>query len=177
MLRHRQIQGVLYAALTSTGLLLTSCTQDRIEPAPVSFRGISKTMNSTAPVVAAPFVPPRSVVALAHPAAAGETSATAHRGMPARGHRAEAVIKGKRSASAHKMHSHRAPQMAGVVREIAKAHRVAKSAGSATTLARSHPESIPLDEPVTSAAEQATPAWVQPASAEAPQQQLRPPAP
>jgi len=87
------------------------------------------------------------------------------------------VIKRERSASARKMHTHRAPQMAGVVRGRAKAHRGAKSAASATTLARSHPESIPLDEPVTSSAEQTTPAWVQPAPADAPQQQLRPPAP
>jgi len=177
MLRHRQIKGVLYAALTATGLFLTSCTQDRIEPAPVSFRGVTRAINSSGPVVSAPLIPPRSVVVLAHPSAASATSATAHRRMPASGHRAVAVSKGKRSASAHKMHIHRAPQMAGVVRGTTKAHRTAKPAGSATTLARSHPEGIPLDEPVTRAAEQTTPAWVQPAPAETPQQQLRPPAP
>ena len=174
MLRHHQLQGVLCVALTVTALLLTSCTQDRIEPAPVSFRGINKTINSTAPMVATPLTPPGSVNASARRA---ERSAAAHRAMPSDHASGGAVIKRERSASARKMHTHRAPQMAGVVRGRAKAHRGAKSAASATTLARSHPESIPLDEPVTSSAEQTTPAWVQPAPAEAPQQPLRPPAP
>src|ERR1051325_5788110 len=140
MLRHRQIKGFLYAALTVTGLFLTSCTQDRIEPAPVSFRGVTRAINSSGPVVSAPLVPPRSEVCLPHPSGPAATSATAHPRMPARGHRAGAVSKGKLSASAHKIHSHRAPQMAGVVRGTTKAHRAAKSAGSATTLARSHPD-------------------------------------
>jgi hypothetical protein len=177
MLRHHQLQGVLCVALTVTALLLTSCTQDRIEPAPVSFRGISKTISSTAPVVATPLAPPQYGAPSARRAVTAEMSAAAHRAMPSDRASGGAVIKRERSASAHKMHTHRAPQMAGVVRGRAKAHRGAKSAASATTLARSHPESIPLDEPVTSSAEQTTPAWVQPAPAEAPQQQLRPPAP
>jgi hypothetical protein len=177
MLRHHQLQGVLCVALTVTALLLTSCTQDRIEPAPVSLRGINKTINSTAPMVATPLAPPQYGAPSARRAVTAERSAAAHRAMPSDHASGGAVIKRERSASAHKMHSHRAPQMAGVVRGTAKAHRAAKSAGSATTLARSHPESIPLDEPVTSSAEQTTPAWVQPAPAEAPQQQLRPPAP
>ena len=177
MLRHQQLQGVLCVALTVTALLLTSCTQDRIEPAPVSFRGINKTINSTAPMVATPLAPPQYGAPSARRAVTAERSAAAHRAMPSDHASGGAVIKRERSASAHKMHTHRAPQMAGVVRGRAKAHRGAKSAASATTLARSHPESIPLDEPVTSSAEQTTPAWVQPAPAEAPQQPLRPPAP
>ena len=177
MLRHHQLQGVLCVALTVTALLLTSCTQDRIEPAPVSFRGINKTINSTAPMVATPLAPPQYAAPSARRAVTAERSAAAHRAMPSDHASGGAVIKHERSASAHKMHTHRAPQMAGVVRGPTKAHRAAKSAGSATTLARSHPESIPLDEPVTRAAEQTPPAWVQPAPAETPQQQLRPPAP
>jgi len=178
MLRHHQLQGVLCVALIVTALLLTSCTQDRIEPAPVSFRGISKTISSTAPVVATPLAPPQYGAPSARRAVTVERSAAAHRAMPSDHASGAAVIKGERSASAHKMHKHRAtPQMAGVVRGRAKARHGAKRAASATTLARSHPESIPLDEPVTSSAQQTTPAWVQPAPAEAPQQQLRPPAP
>ena len=177
MLRHHQLQGVLCVALTVTGLLLTSCTQDRIEPAPVSFRGINKTINSTAPMVATPLAPPQYGAPSARRAVTAEMPAAAHRTMPRDDASGGAVIKRERSASAHKMHTHRAPQMAGVVRGRAKARHGAKRAASATTLARSHPESIPLDEPVTSSAQQTTPAWVQPAPAEAPQQQLRPPAP
>jgi hypothetical protein len=177
MLRHHQFQGVLCVALTVTALLLTSCTQDRIEPAPVSFRGINKTINSAAPMVATPLAPPQYGATSARRAVTAERAA-AHRAMPSDHASGGAVIKRERSASAHKMHKHRAtPQMAGVVRGRAKVHRVAKTAAPATTLARSHPESIPLDEPVTSSAEQTKPAWVQPAPAEAPQQQLRPPAP
>ena len=177
MLRHHQLQGVLCVALTVTALLLTNCTQDRIEPAPVSFRGINKTINSTAPMVATPLAPPQYGAPSARRAVTAERSAAAHRAMPSDHASGGAVTKRERSANEHKMHTHRAPQMAGVVRGRAKAHHGAKSAASATTLARSHPESIPLDEPVTSSAEQTTPAWVQPAPAEAPQQQLRPPAP
>src|SRR5947208_6542907 len=106
MLRHRQIQGVLYAALTSTGLLLTSCTQDRIEPAPVSFRGINKTMNSTAPVVAAPLAAPRSATASPPPAAAWSQ---ARRAMPMEHASGGAVIKGKRATGSRKVHRHRVP--------------------------------------------------------------------
>ena len=177
MLTHHQLQGVLCVALTVTALLLTRCTQDRIEPAPVSFRGINKTINSTAPMVATPLAPPQYGAPSARRAVTAEMPAAAHRTMPRDDASGGAVIKRERSASAHKMHTHRAPQMAGVVQRRAKAHRGAKSAASATTLARSHPESIPLDEPVISSAEQTAPAWVQPAPAEAPQQQLRPPAP
>lgn len=178
MLKHHQLQGVLCVALALAGLLLTSCTQDRIEPAPVSFRGINKTMNSTAPVVATPLAPPGSVTTSARRAATAETSAAADRAMPSDHASGRAVMKGKRSASAHKMHKHRAPpQMARAGSGKAKVHRVAKTAAQATTLARSHSESIPLDEPVTSSAEQTTPAWVQPAPAGAPQQQLRRPVP
>ena len=171
MLRHHQLQGVLCVALTVTALLLTSCTQDRIEPAPVSFRGINKTINSTAPMVATPLAPPQYGAPSARRAVTAEMPAAAHRTMPRDDASGGAVIKRERSASAHKMHRHRAAS------GKAKVHRVAKTAAPATTLARSHPESIPLDEPVTSSAEQTTPAWVQPAPAEAPQQPLRPPAP
>ena len=185
MLRHHQIQGFLCAALVATGLLLTSCTQDRIEPAPVSFRGINKTMNSTAPVVAAPLAAPRSAAASRPRAAAGEASAAAHRAMPSEHASGGAVIKGKRSASTHKMHTHRVPpQMAGAVSGKTKAHRAAKSAASATALARSHRESIPLDEPVTTSAEpvpmhpaQTPPAWVPPVPVDVPQSQFRSPVP
>ena len=178
MLRHHQLQGVLCVALTVTALLLTSCTQDRIEPAPVSFRGINKTINSAAPMVATPLAPPQYGAPSARRAVTAERSAAAHRAMPSDHASGRAAIKRERSASAHKMHKHRAPpQMARAASGKAKVHRVAKTAAPATTLARSHPESIPLDEPVTSSAQQTTPAWVQPAPAEAPQQQLRPPAP
>jgi len=160
------IRRVSCAAVAATGLLLNSCTHDPIEPAPVSIRGVNKTMNSTAPVVAAaPLAPPRSATAAAHRAAIVDTSAS-HREQASGG----AVVKGKRSASAQKVHRHRVPQMAGAVTGKATAHR-------AQVLTRSHQESIPLDEPVTRSAEQTTPAWVQPALAEAPQQQLHPPAP
>ena len=160
------IRRVSCAAVAATGLLLNSCTHDPIEPAPVSIRGVNKTMNSTAPVVAAaPLAPPRSATAAAHRAAIVDTSAS-HREQASGG----AVVKGKRSASAQKVHRHRVPQMAGAVTGKATAHR-------AQVLTRSHQESIPLDEPVTRSAEQTTPAWVQPAPAEAPQQQLHPPAP
>jgi hypothetical protein len=135
-------------------------------------------MNSTAPMVATPLAPPRSVAASARRAVTAETSAAAHHAMPSDHASGGAVINGKRSASAHKMHRPRAPPlMARAVSGKAKVHRVAKAAAPATTLARSHPKSIPLDEPVTSAAEQTTPAWVQPPPAEAPQLQLRSPAP
>jgi len=87
------------------------------------------------------------------------------------------VVKGKRLASAQKVHRHRVPQMAGAVTVKAKAHRATKFSVSTTALTRSHQRSIPLDEPVTRSAEQTTPAWVQPAPAEAPQQQSHPPAP
>ena len=167
------IRLVSCAAVAATSLLLNSCTHDPIEPAPVSIRGISKTMNSTAPVVAAaPLAPPRSATAAAHRAAIVDTSAS-HREQASGG----AVVKGKRSASAQKVHRHRVPQMAGAVTGKAKAHRATKFSVSTTALARSHQERIPLDEPVTRSAEQTTPAWVQPAPAEAPQQQLHPPAP
>ena len=175
MLKHHQVQGVFCATLAATGLLLTSCTHDPVEPAPVSIRGVNKTMNSTAPMVAAPLAPPRSATALAIRTA---PSSIARRPMPTEHAYGEAVITAKRSGSAQKVHRPRAlPQMAGAVGGKAKAHHAAKSAGSATALARSHSESIPLDEPVTKSAEQTNPAWAQPAPAEAPQQQLRPPAP
>ena len=161
------IRLVSCAAVAATSLLLNSCTHDPIEPAPVSIRGVNKTMNSTAPVVAAaPLAPPRSATAAAHRAAIVDTSAS-HREQASGG----AVVKGKRSASAQKVHRHRVPQMAGAVTGKATAHRATQ------VLTRSHQESIPLDEPVTRSAEQTTPAWVQPAPAEAPQQQLHPPAP
>jgi hypothetical protein len=175
MLKHHQVQGVFWAILAATGLLLTSCTHDPVEPAPVSIRGVNKTMNSTAPMVAAPLAPPQSATASAIRAA---PSSIAHRPTPTEHASGGAVITAKRSASAQKVHRPRVlPQMAGAVGGKAKAHHAAKSAGSATALARSHSESIPLDEPVTKSAEQTNPAWVQPAPAEAPQQQLRPSAP
>ena len=161
------IRLVSCAAVAATSLLLNSCTHDPINPAPVSIRGVNKTMNSTAPVVAAaPLAPPRSATAAAPRAAIVDTSAS-HREQASGG----AVVKGKRSASAQKVHRHRVPQMAGAVTGKATAHRATQA------LTRSHQESIPLDEPVTRSAEQTTPAWVEPALAEAPQQQLHPPAP
>ena len=175
MLKHHQVQGVFCATLAATGLLLTSCTHDPVEPAPVSIRGVNKTMNATAPMAAAPLAPPQSATASVIRAA---PSSIAHRPMPTEHASGGAVITAKRSASAQKMHRPRAlPQMAGAVGGKAKAHHAAKSAGSATALARSHSESIPLDEPVTNSAEQTNPAWAQPTPAEAPQQQLRRPAP
>ena len=171
------IRLVTYAAVAATSLLLNSCTHDPIDPAPVSIRGVNKTMNSTAPVVAAaPLAPPRSATASAPRAAIIDTSAS-HRAIPSEQASGGAVVKGKRLASAQKVHRHRVPQMAGAVTRKAKAHRTTKFSVSTTALARSHPKSIPLDEPVTRSAEQTTPAWVQPAPAEAPQQQLHPPAP
>ena len=113
MLRHHQLQGVLCVALTVTALLLTRCTQDRIEPAPVSFRGINKTINSTAPMVATPLAPPQYSAPSALRAVTAEMPAAAHRTMPRDDASGGAVIKPERSASAHKMHTHRAPQMAG----------------------------------------------------------------
>ena len=164
------IRFVSCAAVAATSLLLNSCTHDPIDPAPVSIRGVNKTMNSTAPVVAAaPLAPPRSATASAPRVAIADTSAS-HRAIPSEQASGGAVVKGKRSASAQKVHRHRVPQMAGAVTGKATAHR-------AQVLTRSHQESIPLDEPVTRSAEQTTPAWVQPALAEAPQQQLHPPAP
>ena len=161
------IRRVSCAAVAATGLLLNSCTHDPIEPAPVSIRGVNKTMNSTAPVVAAaPLAPPRSATAAAHRAAIVDTSAS-HRAIPSEQASGGAVVKGKRSASAQKVHRHRVPQMAGAVTGKAKAHRATKFSVSTTV----------LDEPVTRLAEQTMPAWVQPAPAEAPQQQLHPPAP
>jgi hypothetical protein len=182
MLRHHQIQGVLCAAFAAAGLLLTSCTQDRIEPAPVSFRGVNRTMNSSGPVVVAPLPAPRAVTASPPPAAA---PSRAHRAMPMEHASGGAAIKGKRSAGAQKVHRHRAPpQMAGSVSAKAKVHRAAKSATSAIALARSHRESIPLDEPVTRSAEpvpmhpaQTPPAWVRPAPVDVPQTQFRAPVP
>lgn len=169
MLEHHQVQCLLGAALAAIGLLLTSCTHGPVEPAPVSIRGANKTMNSNAPVVAAPLAPPRS--ATASPFRAAPPS-IAHRPMPTEHASGAAVITGKRSVRTHKAHRHRAlPQVAGAVSGKAKIH------WAATALARSHPESIPLDEPVPNSAEPTEPAWVRPAPAEAPQQQLRPPAP
>lgn len=168
MLQHHLGQGVLRAVLAAIGLLLTSCTHGPIEPTPVSVRGVNKTMNSTAPVVAAPLAPPRSAAASAFRAA---PSSIAHRPMPTEHASGAVAITGKRSARTHKVHRHRAlPRVAGAVGK-AKIHR------AATALARSHPESIPLDEPVTNSAEPTDPAWIRPDPAEAPQQQLRPPAP
>ena len=165
------IRLVTYAAVAATSLLLNSCTHDPIDPAPVSIRGISKTMNSTAPVVAAaPLAPRRSATASALRAAIVDTSAS-HRAIPSEQASGGAVVKGKRSASAQKVHRHRVPQIAGAVTGKATAHRATQA------LTRSHQDSIPLDEPVTGSAEQTMPAWVQPAPAEAPQQQLHPPAP
>ena len=171
-------QGVLYAALAATGLLLTGCSHDPVEPVPVSIRGVNRTMNSTAPVVAAPLAPPRSATASAPRTGTAAPSSAAHRALPIEHASGGAVIKGKRPASAQKVYRHRASsQMARAASGKAKAHRSAKSASSTTALARPQRESIPLDEPVTKSAEQTDPAWVQPAPAEAPQQQLRPPAP
>jgi hypothetical protein len=165
------------AAVAATGLLLNSCTHDPIEPAPVSIRGVNKMMNSTAPVVAAaPLAPPRSATASAPRAAIVDKSAS-HRAIPSEQPSGGAVVKGKRSASAQKVQRHRVPQMAGAATGKAKAHRATKFSVSTTALARSHQKSIPLDEPVTKSAEQTTPAWVQPAPAEAPQPQLHPPVP
>jgi hypothetical protein len=171
------IRLVSCAAVAATSLLLNSCTHDPIEPAPVSIRGVNKTMNSTAPVVAAaPLAPPRSAIAAAPRAAIVDTSAS-HRAIPSEQASGGAVVKGKRSASAQKVHRHRVPQMAGAATGKAKAHRATKFSVSTTVRARSHQGSIPLDEPVTRSAEQTRPAWVQPAPAEAPQQQSHPPAP
>jgi len=181
MLRHHQFQGVLCAAFAAAGLLLTSCTQDRIEPAPVSFRGVNRTINSSGPVIVAPLPAPRSATVSPPPAMA---PSQAHRAMRME-HASGAAIKGKHSAVAQKVHRRRAPpQMAESVSEKAKVHRAAKSATSAIALARSHRESIPLDEPVTRSAEPAimhpaqTPrAWVPPAPVDVPQSQSRPPVP
>jgi hypothetical protein len=163
MLKHHQVQGVFCATLAATGLLLTSCTHDPVEPAPVSIRGVNKTMNSPMPIVAAPLAPPRSATALAIRAS---PSSIARRPMPTEHASGGAVITAKRSASAQKVHRPRAlPRMVGAVGGKAKAHHAAKSA---TALARSHSESIPLDEPVTKSAEQTNPAWAQPTPAEAP---------
>jgi hypothetical protein len=165
------IRFVSCAAVAATSLLLNSCTHDPIDPAPVSIRGVNKTMNSTAPVVAAaPLAPPRSATASAPRAAIVDTSAS-HRAKSSEQASGGAVVKTKRSASAQKVHRHRVPQIAGAVTGKATAHRATQA------LTRSHQESIPLDEPVTRSAEQTTPAWVHPALAEAPQQQLHPPAP
>jgi len=122
MLNHHQVQGVLCAALALTGLLLTSCTHDPVEPAPVSIRGVNRTMNSAAPVVATPLAAPRSITA--SPRRAMESSRAHASGG--------AVTKGKRSADAQKPHRHRAPPQ--MVRAV-KAHRTARSAAPATTLA------------------------------------------
>jgi hypothetical protein len=166
-----------YAAVAATSFLLNSCTHDPIEPAPVSIRGVNKMMNSTAPVVAAaPLAPPRSATASAPRVAIVDTSAS-HREIPSEQASGGAVVKGKRSASAQKVHRHRVPQMAGAATGKAKAHLATKFSVSTAVLARSHQGSIPLDEPVTRSAEQTTPAWVQPAPAEAPRQQSHPPAP
>src|SRR5947209_2643152 len=160
------IRLVSYGAVAATSLLLNSCTHDPINPAPVSIRGVNKTGNSTAPVVAAaPLALPRSATASAPRAAIVDTSAS-HRAIPSEQASGGAVVKGKRSASAQKVHRHRVRQMAGAVTGKATAHRATQA------LTRSHQESIPLDEPVTRSAEQTTPAWVQPALAEAAQQQL-----
>ena len=165
------IRLVSCAAVAATSLLLNSCTHDPIEPAPVSIRSVNKTTNSTAPMVAAaPLAPPRSATASAPRVAIADTSAS-HRAIPSEQASGGAVVKGKRSASAQKVHRHRVPQMAGAVTEEATAHRAPEA------LSRSHQERIPLDEPVTRSAEQTTPAWVHPAPVEAPQQQLHPPAP
>jgi len=141
-----------YAAVAATGLLLNSCTHDPIEPAPVSIRGINKTMDSTAPVVlAAPLAPPRSATASVPRAAIVDTSAS-HRAILSEQASGGAVVKGKRSASAQKVHRHRVPQMPGAVTVKANAHRAAKFSVSTTALTRSHQRSIPLDEPVTRSA-------------------------
>jgi hypothetical protein len=181
MLRHHQFQGVLGAAFAAAGLLLTSCTQDRIEPAPVSFRGVNRTINSSGPVIVAPLPAPRSASVSPPPAVA---PLQAHCAMCME-HASGAAIKSKRSAGAQKVHRRRAPpQMAGSVSEKAKVHGAAKSATSAIALARSHREGIPLDEPVTRSAEpvimhpaQTPPAWMPPAPVDVPQSQFRPPVP
>src|SRR5437762_11588056 len=87
------IRLVSCAAVAATSLLLNSCTHDPIEPAPVSIRGISKTMNSTAPVVAAaPLAPPRSATASAPRVAIADTSAS-HRAIPSEQASGGAVVK------------------------------------------------------------------------------------
>ena len=181
MLRHHQFQGVLCAAFAAAGLLLTSCTQDRIEPAPVAFRGVNRTINSSGPLVGAPLPAPRSASVSPAPAVA---PSQAHRAVRME-HASGAAIKSKRSAGAQKVHRRRAPpQMARAGSGKVKVHRVAKTAAPATTLARSHRESIPLDEPVTRSAEpvimhpaQTPPAWVPPAPIDVPQSQFRPAVP
>src|SRR6185437_3288120 len=118
MLQHHQVQGVLRAALVAIGLLLTSCTHGPVEPAPVSIRGVNKTMNSTAPVAAAPLAPPRSATASAFRPA---PSSIAPRPMATEHASSAAVITGKRSARTHKVHRYRAlPQVAGAVSGKAK---------------------------------------------------------
>jgi hypothetical protein len=175
MLRHHQIHGLVCAVFGATGLLLTSCSQNQIEPAPVSFRGVNRAVNSTAPVAAAPFAAPRLATASPPLAAA---SSHAQRAIPSRHASGGAVIKGKRSAGAEKVHRHRAPpQIAGAVSGKQGLTSPAKPATSAAALAGSHRETIPLDEPITTSAEQTTSAWVQPTPAEAPQSQSRPPVP
>jgi len=164
MLKHHRIQGVLCAALAATGLLLTSCSHDPVEPAPVSLRGVNRAMNSTTPIVAAPLAAPRSTTA--SPPRAAE-SAHARNGMPIEHASGGVATKVKRSADAQRAHRHHAaPQMAGAVNGKAKSRRAAKTAVSATALARSNRESIPLDDPT----------WAEPAPVEGSQQQLRRPA-
>ena len=132
------IRLVSCAAVAATSLLLNSCTHDPMEPAPVSIRGVNKTMNSTAPVVAAaPLAPPRSATASVPRAAIVDTSAS-HRAIPSEQATGGAVAKGKRSARAQKVHRHRVPQMAGALTGQAKAHRATKFSVSTTALARSH---------------------------------------
>jgi len=136
MFKLHQLQGVFCAILPATGLLLTSCTHDPVEPAPVSIRGVNKTMNATAPMAAAPLAPPQSATASVIRAA---PSSIAHRPMPTEHASGGAVITAKRSASAQKMHRPRAlPQMAGAVGGKAKAHHAAKSATASPLALRKH---------------------------------------
>lgn len=171
MLKIDHIPVVLCAAAGGIGLFLAGCTHDPITPAPVQMMGVYRTSNSVLPVVMAPAAAPRPAPASAPRISSAIAAPAVRQPVTAQRASADSPVAGKHSAGA-KVHGPYPSHMTSAASGRTKIRRV--HASSAVSHRRSNPESIPLDEPVTTS----TPhAWTPSASAEASQPQIRPPAP
>ena len=171
MLKVDHIRVVLCALAGGIGLLLAGCTHDPITPAPVQMMGVYRTSNSVSPVVPFPAAAPPAAAASASHISSGMPVPAARQPLTAQRASRTSGVTGKRSAST-KVHGPHPSRMTSAASGRIKIRRVHGS--SAAALTRSNPESIPLDQPVTTST---SPVWVPSASAEASQPQFRPPAP
>jgi hypothetical protein len=169
MLKIDHIRVVLCAAAGGVGLLLAGCGHDPITPAPVQMMGVYRTSNSVSPVVAVPAATPQPAAFLAPRISSALPVPAARHPLTAQRASSTSAVTVKRSARA-KVHEPPPSRMTSVASGRTKIRSV--HASTAVALPRSNPERISLDEPVTTPA-----AWVPSASAEAPQPEIRPPAP